>query len=43
MSPAGVVRFVQVSVRKSVLPVQYRAYQLPPESEEKKQSKLRTD
>lgn len=27
-SPAGIICFVQVSVRESVLPVQYGAYQL---------------
>lgn len=40
LSPAGVVCFVQVSVRKRVLPVQDGADQLPPEPKQQQQQQL---
>lgn len=43
VSPAGVVCFVQVSVRKSILPVQYSAHQLSSVWVKKTQSSLEMD
>lgn len=43
VSPAGVICFVQVSVRKSILPVQYSAHQLSSVWVKKTQSYLEMD